>query len=153
MGGAVFTNALSDVKVLRSLPDGALHALEMKAEKRHFHAGEVIVQQGSTADECFVVLGGQVTISRRVGGDRFAKRVLATLGPGEMFGEIAVLGNLKRTADAIAVTSCECLVIAKPALVSLVEVHHRFALSVLNLAVSRLSDLQLADQGQPSIWL
>jgi CRP-like cAMP-binding protein len=66
---------------------------------RTFKAGEVVFREGERGLTMFVVRSGQVRISKRV---RAIERTLATLGPGEFFGEMAVLTGRPRTASATA---------------------------------------------------
>jgi CRP/FNR family cyclic AMP-dependent transcriptional regulator len=67
-------------------------------------AGTVIVDQGQTGREAFVVLDGEVTVKR--GG-----RKINTMGPGAVVGELSLLDHGPRTATAVCETDCELLVI------------------------------------------
>lgn len=67
-------------------------------------AGTVIVDQGQTGREAFVVLSGDVTVKRN-------SRKIATLGPGAVVGELSLLDHGPRTASAVCDTDCELLVI------------------------------------------
>lgn len=67
-------------------------------------AGTVIVDQGQTGREAFVVLSGDVTVKRN-------SRKIATLGPGAVVGELSLLDHGPRTATAVCDTDCELLVI------------------------------------------
>lgn len=67
-------------------------------------AGKVIIDQGQTGREAFVILDGSVTIKRN-------NRKIATLGPGDVVGELSLLDHGPRTATAICETDCELLVI------------------------------------------
>ncbi len=63
---------------------------------KHFAPGEVIVKEGEASDELFVIHFGQVRVERDGEG------LLATLGIGQSFGEIAMLTGARRTASVIA---------------------------------------------------
>ncbi len=67
-------------------------------------AGTLIVDQGQMGREAFVILDGQVVIKRN-------KRRVATLGPGDVVGELSLLDHGPRTATAICETDCSLLVI------------------------------------------
>jgi CRP/FNR family transcriptional regulator, cyclic AMP receptor protein len=67
-------------------------------------AGTVIVDQGQTGREAFVVLDGEVTVKRN-------NRKIGTLGPGAVVGELSLLDHGPRTATAVCDTECELLVI------------------------------------------
>ncbi|MDY6843557.1 MAG: TIGR02266 family protein [Thermodesulfobacteriota bacterium] len=70
------------------------------ASKETYHDGQIIIKEGSSGDWVYVVLSGTVEISKMVGGKKF---VLELLQPGEVFGELAFLGGVKRTATARAI--------------------------------------------------
>lgn len=74
--------------------------LQKTAELRAYEAGEVIFSQGDPGDGFFYVEDGEVEISARVGDDDY--RVFARIGPGEIFGEMAVLDDGPRSATARA---------------------------------------------------
>lgn len=63
-----------------------------------FEADDVVVRQGDAAEHLFLVLEGEVIVRRHQGGEAFE---LARLGPGEMFGEAAVLGGGPRNATVV----------------------------------------------------
>jgi CRP-like cAMP-binding protein len=65
-------------------------------------AGSAIVQEGDPADALYVITDGQVDVS--VQGDQELEQHLATLGPGEYFGEIGLLARGPRMATVRAVT-------------------------------------------------
>jgi ribonuclease BN (tRNA processing enzyme) len=64
-----------------------------------FKAGEVICQQGETGRVMYIIREGRVTISRTILG---VEKVLSVVGPGEFFGEMAMLNNRLRSATAMA---------------------------------------------------
>jgi CRP-like cAMP-binding protein len=61
---------------------------------------KVLMQTGDEADKCYLVLRGSLQVL--VDG-----KVVATTGPGEAFGEMALLANEKRSADVVAMQLCE----------------------------------------------
>ncbi len=66
---------------------------------RDYPAGTVMFREGELGEEMFVIQAGHIRIQKRVGGND--DRVLATLGPGEFFGEMAILNDKPRTATAV----------------------------------------------------
>lgn len=78
-------------------------------QRRQFAAGQVIFNEGDDAHgEAFVVHSGKVEIRRRMGG---SERVIATLGEGELLGQMALFRKAPRSAGAVAATEVELLVI------------------------------------------
>jgi CRP-like cAMP-binding protein len=80
------------------LPDaGGASAATLDSLARIYPAGAVLFEEGDPGSRMYVVRTGRVKIARRVAG---ADVTLAVLGPGEFFGEMAVLEKLPRTATA-----------------------------------------------------
>lgn len=69
-----------------------------------FKAGEVIFRQGYPGDHAYIIKSGEVLIIKE--HDDGTREQVATLRAGEMFGEIAVLDEVARTATAQAHTDC-----------------------------------------------
>ncbi|MGB7877454.1 MAG: cyclic nucleotide-binding domain-containing protein, partial [Ilumatobacteraceae bacterium] len=67
-------------------------------------AGTLIVDQGQTGREAFVVIEGDIEVKRN-------NRKVATLGPGAVVGELSLLDHGPRTATAVCATDCTLLVI------------------------------------------
>ena len=75
---------------------------------RTFAAGEVIINEDTEADAFYFLLSGSVEISIMSAGDSAPTR-LGTIDPGNIFGELALLGARKRTADAAAAAQVSVL--------------------------------------------
>lgn len=65
-----------------------------------YQDGQVVFEQGSSGTWVYVVLSGSIEVSRTVGGRRY---ILAVLKEGEVFGELALIGSVKRTATTRAI--------------------------------------------------
>lgn len=74
--------------------------------ERRFAEGELIVRSGDPGDELYVLVEGEVRLTRQNNGDTL---VLATLAPPSLFGEMTLFDTQPRSADAIAVTACRLL--------------------------------------------
>jgi CRP-like cAMP-binding protein len=101
---------------------------EVTAEEAHA-TGTRIFQYGDLGDKLFVILEGKVRISREVPGA--GEEALAVLGPGEVFGEMALLDEAPRSADARAHERCRLLVIPKDRFDDLLFLHKELAYEVL----------------------
>ena len=66
---------------------------------RTFGNGDVIFEEGSVGKHMYVVVSGSVRIVKKAGAE---VAVVATLGKGELFGEMALVDSLPRSASAIA---------------------------------------------------
>ena len=90
-----------------------------------FAKGRVIIREGEFTDSLYIVMEGSVQV-------RLGEKITATLGPGEVFGELAALGfHPTRSADVIAAEECRCICSAPKALKLLVERDHVVASRLL----------------------
>jgi CRP/FNR family transcriptional regulator, cyclic AMP receptor protein len=97
-----------DWPVLASLPPQERRVLVAGLRRRSYHRDEVIVHQGDPADTLHLIAAGHVSVRATLSGGEFV--VLAILGPGEVFGEIALVGSAHaRGATVIALEQCETL--------------------------------------------
>jgi CRP-like cAMP-binding protein len=76
-----------------------------------FEAGQTVIQQGSKGDQFFIVVDGEVDVIEEHAGE--PGKLLTTLGPGESFGEAALLLNTPRTATVRARTPLRVLALDK----------------------------------------
>lgn len=70
------------------------------ASEQKYNDTEIILEEGKSGDWVCVVLEGSVEVSKNVSGGKF---ILGKLGPGEIFGELALLGAVRRTATVRAI--------------------------------------------------
>jgi glutaminase len=101
---------LASHDLCHGLDPAALARLESLLVQRRFDAGHQILRRGHPADEIFLLRRGQVSIT--VDSAAGPPRRLATVSPGMVFGELAVLDRSGRTADAYADTPVDCWVLA-----------------------------------------
>ncbi len=94
--------ALMSVSFFAPLPGPALERLAAALIPVAGRAGETIITQGDAGDRFYIIVSGEVAVM--VDGKR-----VRTLGPGESFGEIALLRGVPRTATILAETAVELL--------------------------------------------
>jgi CRP/FNR family transcriptional regulator, cyclic AMP receptor protein len=97
-------------------------------------AGSVIVDQGQTGREAFVVLDGTVTVKRN-------GRKINAAGPGAVVGELSLLDHGPRTATVVCETDCELLVIDQRHFRAVLEDVPVIAVKLLASLASRIRDL------------
>ncbi len=95
---------------------------------RVFTDGELIFQEGDDSREMFVIREGQVAISKRIGREEV---VLARLGRGEFFGEMAMLESLPRIGTARAVGRVRLLALHSGGFLQKVHRDPAFAIEML----------------------
>ena len=88
--------------VFRDLPRQDVEAVAGKLETVQVEPGTVVVRQGAPADKFFIIVDGQVEVVREAAPGKGGDVTLATLGPGQFFGEVAILNEGPRTATVRA---------------------------------------------------
>ncbi len=105
------------------------------ADEIDVDAGRVLMREGDSGHEFFVIIDGQVGI------DRAGTRV-RTLGPGDFFGEVALLSEGPRTATATSETPARLLVVGHREFHALMAQFPTIQTSVLNCLATRLRRLE-----------
>jgi rhodanese-related sulfurtransferase len=131
LGG--WTNARLPVESKSALPSVGLEIYKNLTvgdlERRQFKAGETITREGADANgEAFLVHSGTVEARRRFDGEH---RLLSTMGEGELIGELSLLRDAVRSADLIAHTDVELLVIKNERLDWLIRNRPQLTIEVL----------------------
>lgn len=110
---------LQHVPIFRNIPPQFLRRLTQAAIYRKFCAGDMLCTRGELSLTLFVLLKGQAIV---VGVDDEGREVILNLlKPGELFGELAVIDGLPRSADVVALTDGEALLIRRADFLSLME--------------------------------
>ena len=94
-------------------------AIVARARIRTFHAGETVFQMGSPGDLMMALISGSIRISVRFAGGK--ELLLAIIRPGEVFGELAVLDEKERSADAVAENACTLAILDRRDILSFFE--------------------------------
>ncbi len=101
-----FLDHLSEVPLFSALSKRDLQLVARAAEDVKVEAGKVLVTEGSAGAEFFVIVDGKARVTRR-------GRKVAGLGPGQFFGELALLDRAPRNATVVAETPMELLVLGR----------------------------------------
>ena len=96
-----------------------------------FSSGQTIFVQGDPGDSMYVVLKGEVELS--ING-----AIRETLGPGEPFGEMALIDRSPRVASVVALTDCRLAVISEKRFLFLIQQTPYFALQIMKVMAERL---------------
>ena len=129
---------LEKSKLFDSLSERELQLLKENAVIREFPARQAIFEEGDEGDGIYVVLSGLVQISAVINdGDR---RVLSTVGPGDFFGEMAVLDQEPRSGTATCTEPCTLAFIRREELIRMIERSPRLAISLVREFSLRMRD-------------
>jgi CRP-like cAMP-binding protein len=136
------TTEQSAIDLLRSVPlfadleEGELERFSHVAVPRSFPAGTRVFHEGDSSDACYIVSDGNFRVTREHSDGRAI--TLATLGPGEIFGELAMLDGDKRSASAESITDGTLLALPASDVRSLLSRNPEIALKLVAGLVRRL---------------
>ena len=125
------------VEFLNVLPDDKHRLLAASAELRVFAPGEIVVRQGDTSAEMFIIDDGFVAVELDHGEHSSS---VARLGPGTFFGEMGLMTGVNRNATVRAIGECRLLVIG----------HDAFERTIASVpeVIDRMSELLAARQAE-----
>ena len=110
---------LARVPLLSDLESGELERIAQVAIPRSFPKGARVFHEGDESDACYVIRAGEVRVTREHSDGRAI--ALATLGPGELFGELAMLDGGVRSASVEALSDAELLAVSATDMRGLLE--------------------------------
>ncbi len=129
---------LSAVPIFSGTKGRALKKLARLCVPRTFAAGETMIQEGATGLGLFLITTGTVEVFMT--GDR-GKLILATRGPGDFLGEIALVDDQPRSASAVAQTATECLLLTRASFETLVKKEPEVAWRIVPGLAQRIREL------------
>ena len=113
------TDALGVVPLFAGLDDAGLAGLARGMRVRRFRRGETVFHLGDPGDALFIVMSGSIKIT--LPADTGDEAILATLRPGDFFGELALLDGAPRSATAVAIEQTETYVLSREGFRELIE--------------------------------
>jgi CRP-like cAMP-binding protein len=111
---------LARTPLLSSVGKADLVRLAAEGHERRYGEGEVIVQEGATASAFFIVLEGVACVS-------IEGVIVRTVGAGDVFGEVALLRGVPRSATVVAATDLDCLLLTSWHLAGFLAAHEAVA--------------------------
>jgi CRP-like cAMP-binding protein len=120
----------------RDFPPAVIEHLGAYMTRRKVPPGEMIFAKGDPGTTLMALLSGSVRISVAAGGGQEA--VLNIIKPGQLFGEVALLDGRERTADAVAMTGCELMVIDRRDFIPFLHREPDVALKIIETLCARI---------------
>jgi CRP/FNR family transcriptional regulator len=129
---------LARVPVFSTLERGDLERIAEVAVPRAFGTGEVVFREGDASDTCYVVRNGSArAISAHADGRTIT---LATFGPGDIFGELAMFEDELRSATVEAIAPTSVVGVLGPDMRRLMSEHHQIAMRLVIALGRRLRE-------------
>ena len=129
--------ALAKIRIFEGIAAPGLARIAAITREESHRLGEVIFREGESGGALYMILEGKIRISREVSG--MGEEALAVLGPGDAFGEMALIDDFPRSADARVHERCRLLVLSKESLEDLLFLHKDLAYEILWNFVKTLS--------------
>ncbi len=130
----------SKIEVLQAVPlfssctKKELERVAKATDEVSMAAGRTFVHQGEVGREAFIVVEGEVTIER-------SGQAIATLGPGEVVGELSLLDHGPRSASATCATDCKLLVVDQRRFTAVIDDVHSIAHKLMATLAARIREM------------
>jgi CRP/FNR family cyclic AMP-dependent transcriptional regulator len=126
--------ALASTKLLSSLDRKTIKRLADQGKHRSYDAGETIIREGAPASALYIILSGKVHFEVAEGGPV----PVATAGPGDFFGELALIEEHPRSATVTADEPTECILFVAWEFTALLKEFPEMAVPLMNALIARL---------------
>ncbi len=133
--------SLAAIPFFGGLDPAALERLAASMRSRRFRRGEVIFHIGDPGDALFAIISGEVKIT--LPAETGDEAILATLHPGDVFGELALLDGAPRSASASALTATETVILPRDRFRDLIATETGFRDAVLASIAGELRRLTM----------
>lgn len=134
---AVSTDQLKQVPLFAELDDRELKSIAGSMRERTFDAGATVTEEGTDGAGFFVIEDGAATVTK-------AGREVGKLGPGDYFGEIALMAKSHRTATIVADSDLHCHGLTPWDFRALIQKNESMSWKLLETLAERLAQAQPA---------
>jgi CRP-like cAMP-binding protein len=124
---------LKKIPLFDGVSNADLRRIAESARERRFDAGAAIVSAGEPGHGFYLILDGRLEVKQ--GG-----RIIATLGPGDYFGELALIRETPRSATVVAKDPTTCLALARWDFKGIVVSNPSIAIRLLETVANRIPD-------------
>ncbi len=128
-------------QVFPDLPPPLLAELAQKVRERTYPLGTILCQEGALEDTFYIIVSGRVVVSKVMDGE--TSRILTYQGPGEFFGELALIQDTQRAATVVTLEETTVFELSKQDFLSLLENSPAMVITIMNAVAARL---RAADQ-------
>jgi CRP/FNR family cyclic AMP-dependent transcriptional regulator len=137
---------LARVPLFASLTGPELERVAQVAVRRHYPTGSIILREGDAGDTCYVMRSGRARITREHPDGRAI--TLTNVGPGEIFGELAMFGGEVRSATVETLEDVEAVAILADDLKRLLREHPEISVKLLGALAQKLREANERIAGQ-----
>ena len=135
----VIDESLQNIPFFRSLSPETLRAISAKMQFVHLEHDQIVFAEGSLGDAMYLIESGQVKVSINTGNGQ-REKIINHLGPGNFFGEMALILDQRRSATVSVTIDVDLWVLHKSDLDELLAENPEIALQITRELSRRLSD-------------
>jgi NTE family protein len=143
---------LQRIPFFSSLSTDTLAAIAARLKKQRFDHGQVIFTENSLGHTMYLIESGQVQVSVRQGEGQ-PEKIINYLGPGNFFGEMALLLDQRRSATLTVTLDAELWALRKADLDEILIEHPEIAVQITRELSRRLSDVVTRVEKRPGLYL
>lgn len=138
---------LQTIPIFTKLDPDSLKEIVPHFQERTYQSGEILFQENTLGDRLYIIVEGQIAISKRQRGDRESTE-LALRRRGDIFGEMSLLDEEPRFATARAVKDTRLLELSKSDFLAMLNDHPLIGYQIMRVLSARLrqSDLHLVEE-------
>ncbi len=127
------TERLKRVPLFAGISDAQLQRIANGVKERRFDAGASIVSTGEPAHGFYLIVQGEAEV-------KHGSRTIRTLGPGDYFGELALIRETPRTATVVAKDPTTCLALTRWDFKGILDTNPAIAIRLLETVATRIHD-------------
>lgn len=128
---------LRTINIFEELSDEELEKIFKLAKIRLYPEGGLILEEGKRGGALHVIVKGKVRITKKLEGRK--DKVITSLGPQSIFGEMSLFDNLPYSANVMAVEETRCMVIPKASFDAMLSLDLKLAYKLLTKIITILS--------------
>ena len=125
---------LNNIPIFLDLDEQELKDVEASCTPRNYPKNSMIILEEEFGDIVFIIFTGTVKITRV--NDEGKEVILSLLGPGEIFGEMAILDGEARSANALAQENCELIAIQRSEFLSILRRNFKISFAPTDVAIA-----------------
>ena len=131
---------LKNVFLFKNLPTLEILKFNKVIKHQHVKENDVIIKQGERGNTMYIIKNGSVNVFVSLDSENVEKKLIAVLGPGDHFGEMALFDDGLRSATVIAREESELLTISRDDLEYILNSDKELAVSIYKEMITSLSD-------------
>jgi len=133
--------SLQNNKFFKGISNDKIRQIAHRATRMSMNAGDVLFKEGNFADAYYFILSGKIKLTTGQGEE---EKTIKELEAPAFFGEAALMNNVKRNANAYAMTACELILITKVTVLEVIKKDRTFSESLTLTRIEQIRPTHIA---------